>query len=110
MALPEKTPEQRAEALETAMAARRERREWKARLKSGEVSLRALFGHIDDNPDATIARLRAVSALASLPGVGQTKAARLLDQAGIARGRRLRGIGKNQRKTLLALLGDRPAK
>ena len=40
--------------------------------------------------------------LESLPGVGKVKARRTMDEIGIADTRRIRGLGDQQRKALLA--------
>ena len=93
------TPEQRAAALEKAAAARRERAEVKEKLKAGGLTLEQLFTQGDGNE--TIAKLKVVAALESLPGVGKVKARRLMQELDISESRRLRGLGDNQRRKLL---------
>jgi hypothetical protein len=93
------TPEQRAAALEKAAAARRERAEVKEKLKAGGLTLEQLFAQGDGNE--TIAKLKVVAALESLPGVGKVKARRLMQELDISESRRLRGLGDNQRRKLL---------
>lgn len=93
------TPEQRAAALEKAAAARRERAEVKEKLKAGGLTLAQLFAQGDGNE--TIAKLKVVAALESLPGVGKVKARRLMQELDISESRRLRGLGENQRRKLL---------
>ncbi len=99
---PELTPEQRHAALEKAAAARSQRAEVKERLKAGVLSLEQLFKEGDE--DDTLAKLKVVSVLESMPGVGKVRARRLMEELDISESRRLRGLGDNQRKKLLAAL------
>jgi S13-like protein len=96
---PALSPEQRQAALEKAAVARRERAEVKERLKTGSLTLKELFdsGDLDD----TLGKLRVVSMLESLPGVGKVKARRVMEELEISESRRLRGLGGNQRRRLL---------
>jgi hypothetical protein len=96
---PELTPEQRQAALEKAAAARKQRAEVKERLKAGALSLEQLFKEGDE--DETLAKLKVVSVLESMPGVGKVRARRLMEELDISESRRLRGLGDNQRKKLL---------
>ncbi|MGH9119259.1 MAG: integration host factor, actinobacterial type [Acidimicrobiales bacterium] len=101
MALPPSlTPEQRQAALAKAAAARRARAELKEKLKMGSVSLDELLGRADD--DDIVGKMKVVAALEALPGVGKVKARRIMDDIGISETRRLRGLGDQQRKSLLA--------
>jgi hypothetical protein len=93
------TPEQRQAALEKAAAARRQRAEVKEKLKMGSLTLRELFEQGDR--DEVLAKLKVVSVLESLPGVGKVRARRLMQELDISESRRLRGLGRNQRKDLL---------
>jgi len=97
---PALTPEQRHAALQKAAAARRQRAEVKEKLKAGGLTLEQLFVQGDGNE--TIAKLKVVSVLESLPGVGKVKARRLMQELDISESRRLRGLGDNQRRKLLA--------
>jgi S13-like protein len=96
---PSLSPEQRQAALEKATAARRQRAEVKERLKAGALSLEQLFKEGDE--DETLAKLKVVSVLESMPGVGKVGARRLMEELDISESRRLRGLGENQRKKLL---------
>jgi len=96
---PALSPEQRRAALEKAAEARRQRAAVKERLKSGGLTLEQLF-HAGDG-DETIAKLKVVSVLESLPGVGKVKARRVMQELDISESRRLRGLGDNQRRRLL---------
>ena len=88
MALPDLTPEQRAQALEKATQARRRRAEMKNALKARSMNL-----------------LKVVSLLESLPRVGTNTAAVLMDEYKIAQSRRVRGLGPVQRKALVERFG-----
>jgi hypothetical protein len=98
---PTLTPEQRQAALEKAAAARRQRAEVKAKLKVGSLTLRELFEQ--GEKDETLAKLKVVSILESLRGVGKVRARRLMQDLDISESRRLRGLGRNQRDALLKL-------
>jgi hypothetical protein len=97
---PELTADQRAAALEKAAEARRVRAELKERLKMGSVSLDEVFTQADS--DDVVGKLKVLSLLESLPGVGKVKARRTMDEIGISDTRRVRGLGEQQRKALLA--------
>ena len=98
---PSLSPEQRAAALEKAKEARAARAEVKARLKMGSLSLSDAL----DSDDTNIGKLKVVSLLESLPGVGKVKARKVMDEIGIADNRRVQGLGAQQRQALLASLG-----
>ena len=98
---PSLTPEQRRAALEKAAAARRQRAEIKEKLKVGSMSLGELFEQGDR--DEVIGKLKVVSMLESLKGVGKVRARRLMQELEISESRRLRGLGRNQRQALLKL-------
>lgn len=100
MALPPSlTPEQRQAALAKATEARRERAELKEKLKQGSIRLNELFAQADD--DNIAGKMKVVSVLESLPGVGKVKARRTMEEVGISDTRRLRGLGAQQREKLL---------
>lgn len=97
---PTLTPEQRQAALAKAAIARRVRAEVKEKLKMGSLSLPELFeqGAQDD----ILAKLKVVSVLESMPGVGKVRARRIMADLEISESRRLRGLGNKQRSALLA--------
>lgn len=97
---PQLSPEQRRQALEKAAAARRERAELKEKLKMGGMTLSELF-HLAETSDV-VAKMKTVSVLESLPGVGKVKARKLLERFEISSSRRIRGLGGKQREALLA--------
>ena len=96
---PQLSPDQRQAALEKAAAARRQRAELKEKLKMGSLSLKELLDEADG--DDIVGKMKVVSVLESLPGVGKVRARRLMDDVGISETRRLRGLGAQQRKELL---------
>jgi len=97
------SPEARAKALEKAGMARRQRAELKERLKMGSITLPELF---EQAADETIAKMKVLAVLESLPGLGKVKARRTMEEIGIAETRRVQGLGANQRKALLDRLGS----
>ena len=98
---PQLTPEQRTAALAKAAEARAARADIKARLKNGNFSLREALASDDNN----VGKLKVVSLLESLPGVGKVKARKVMDDIGIADNRRVKGLGSQQRQQLLDTLG-----
>jgi hypothetical protein len=98
--LPTLTAEQRAINLQKAAAARRARADLKAEIRAGTVSLPQLLREADS--DDTIGRLKVSEALRCLPRHGKVRVDSVLAQVGISDTRRLRGLGAQQRATLLA--------
>jgi DNA uptake protein ComE-like DNA-binding protein len=98
---PQLTPEQRSAALAKAAQARAARAEIKARLKMGSMSLADALASTDVN----VGKLKVVSLLESLPGVGKVKARRIMEDIAIADNRRVQGLGAQQKSKLLELLG-----
>ena len=94
MPLPPLTPEQRADALRKAAAARRERAEVKNRLKHSGASLTAVLA--DGQANDVIGKMRVSALLESMPGVGRVRARQIMERLGIAGTRRVRGLGTNQ--------------
>ena len=99
---PQLTPEQRTAALAKAAEARAARAEIKARRKMGSLTLAEALASADNN----VGKLKVVSLLESLPGVGKVKARRVMDEIGIADNRRVQGLGTQQRAALLQQLGS----
>jgi hypothetical protein len=96
---PALTPEQRQAALEKAAKVRRERAVVKEKLKLGSMSLAELLEKAEK--DETVGKMKVVSVLESLPGLGKVKARRLMETVGISESRRLQGLGAKQRAELL---------
>jgi transposase len=99
------TPQERADALHTAAAARLARAAAKERLKSGELSIAELLSA--GETDEAIARMRVVELLEALPGIGRVRAAAIMDRFGIAASRRVRGLGIHQRRALVDFIDEK---
>jgi len=105
MALPTLTPEQRADALKKAAAARKKRAVVKAELKSGKRSLADLLQQAGN--DDTIGKMKVTTVLESLPGVGKVRAQKIMEELDISASRRVRGLGAKQREQLLDRFGKK---
>ncbi len=99
---PQLNPEQRAAALAKAAEARVARAELKNRLKIGSLTLPEALASA--NTDNVVGKLKVVTLLESLPGLGKIKARRIMEDIGIADSRRVRGLGAQQRIALLEQL------
>ena len=99
---PQLSPDQRQAALEKAAAARRVRAELKEKLKMGSTSLSELFDLADK--DEVVGKMKVLTVLESLPGLGKVKARRLLEECEISETRRIQGLGVNQRRKLFERL------
>lgn len=97
--LPEMTDEQRAAALARAGEARRVRAEIKHLLKTGSLTFSDVLERADE--DDLVAGTKITAVVAAMPGMGKVSTERLLSDIGIADGRTLRGLGKNQKEQLL---------
>jgi hypothetical protein len=98
---PALSDEQRRAALEKAAEARKVRAELKEKLKMGSLSLKELLALSE--ADEMVGKMKVLAVLESLPGVGKVKARRTMDDIGISDSRRLRGLGEQQRASLLKL-------
>jgi hypothetical protein len=99
------TPQERADALRKAAAARTTRATAKERLKSGQLTIAQLIS--SGESDDAIARMRVAELLEALPGIGQVRAAAIMEQLGIAASRRVRGLGIHQRRALVDFIDDK---
>jgi hypothetical protein len=100
---PSLSPDERQAALEKAAAARRLRAELKEKLKMGSLTLKELLNQ--SASDEIVAKMKIVSVLESLPGLGKVKARKLMEEIGISETRRIQGLGDQQRKKLFEKLG-----
>lgn len=100
---PQLTPEARVAALEKATRARRTRAEAKQKLKMGSLNMRELLAEIEGEGEEAraLASLKVLSAIESMPGLGKVRARRLVEELKISPERRLQGLGRNQRESLL---------
>jgi hypothetical protein len=99
---PALSADQRQAALEKAAMARRLRAELKEKLKMGSISLSDLLRQADS--DEVVGKMKVLSVLESLPGLGKVKARRLMEEVGISETRRLHGLGDQQRRKLFEKL------
>ena len=98
MALPALSPEQRQEALQKAREARTARSALLAEVKAGTLTLAGVLARDDDLARKT----KVAQVLRALPGVGNARAAAIMERAGIPAQRRAGGLGARQREQLLA--------
>ena len=96
---PQLTPAERASALAEAKAARQERSEVKARIKSGELTIADVISLAQNNE--VIAKMRVLEMVESKSGVGKIRGKALLEKLGISSTRRIQGLGRYQRAALL---------
>jgi hypothetical protein len=99
---PQLSPDQRQAALEKAAAARRLRAELKEKLKRGSTTLQERFDLAAT--DEIVGKMKVLTVLESLPGLGKVKARRLLEECEISETRRIQGLGVNQRRKLFERL------
>lgn len=102
MALPKLTLDEKRKALMKAQDMRSQRAKLREKLKSGELTLRAVLANSDDE---VIARMRVSYLLQSLPQVGKVTSDRIMNEIGIHENRRVQGLGKRQIEELLKRLG-----
>ena len=100
---PSLSADQRQAALEKAAAVRKQRAELKDRLKMGSVSLNELLNQ--GQSDEVVGKMKVLAVLQSLPGLGQVKARRVMEEVGISATRRVQCLGEQQRRKLLEKLG-----
>ena len=100
MPLPTLSPEQRAAALEKAAEIRKARAELKEQLKAGKTTLTKVLDQADS--DEVVGKIKVSAVLQSMPSIGKVRAKQIMEKLKIAESRRLRGLGEQQRKALLA--------
>lgn len=103
MALKDLSPQERAAARSKALEARSARADLKERFRQETVGLREVFTAADQDP--AIARMRTVDLLETLHGVGEVRAAAIMQACEISPSRRLGGLGRRQREALIAYIG-----
>ncbi len=99
---PERSIDQRQEALALANEVRFKRAALKTRLKRGELSIVSLI----QNPPQYLATARIVELLRALPGYGPVKAGRLLDHCQVSARKTITGLNERQRAALLGALEE----
>ena len=93
------TESDRTTARLKATAARVERAELKAKVKSGAMTVAEVIEAAGSME--SVGRLRVSELLESLPGIGPVRAAAIMETVRIAPSRRLRGLGIHQRRALI---------
>lgn len=100
MALRPLTDDERAAAREKATRARAERAEIKKGLRERRTTIAEVLERADE--DEALSRLKVSDLIEAHPGIGRVRSAAIMDEIGIARTRRLRGLGVHQRRALVA--------
>lgn len=102
MALRPLTDDERAAARDKATRARTARADVKKGLRERRMSVAEILDRADQ--DEAVSRLKVSDLLEAAPGIGKVRSAAIMDEIGIARTRRLRGLGVHQRKALVEYL------
>lgn len=97
------TKEQRQENLAKGMQIRHRRAEYREQLKKGALPLEKFFELVDEG-DQAAAGMRVKQMITALPGYAETRADALMKKLHIASGRKVKGLGKNQRANLPSTL------
>ena len=90
----------RVAASRAAVAARRARAAVKAAVAEGSRNPLDVLRTAFERPDGVEGRLRVTEFLTSIPAIGQTKTARIMEELEISSSKRLGGLGRLQRKRL----------
>lgn len=101
MAIPQLSPEQLQAARAAATEARRARAALKDQVKEGGLTLSEALDKAYD--DDILSRVKVVDLLRSLPRVGVTRSAEIMENLNIAANRRIRGLGRHQMERLREL-------
>ncbi|WP_047691690.1 integration host factor, actinobacterial type [Kocuria sp. ZOR0020] len=102
MALRMLTDDERAAARQKATAARAVRAEAKAALKDRKITAANILERAQT--EEALSRLKVSDLLESAPGIGKVRSAAIMEEIGIAKTRRVRGLGVHQRKALIEYL------
>jgi hypothetical protein len=101
MPLPQLTDEQRKAALKKASEARSARAKLLQSVKSGELTFKAVLGKVGD---PVVDKLKVSALIKSLPGYGNAKATKVMEELGISDTRRVGGLGNRQKQALIERL------
>jgi S13-like H2TH domain len=99
---PERTHQQRMEALRRANDVRSERARLKEQLRTGEVAI----GEVLLNPPVCVHTAKVLDLVLAVPKFGRVKANRLLERCRVSSSKTVNGLTPRQRKELLDMLGD----
>jgi hypothetical protein len=100
--VPERSADQRRDALALANRIRAQRAILKADLKRGGVSIFTVLG----DPPAYLATAKIAKLLAALPGYGPRKVERLLESCQVSPRKTVAGLSERQRDELLKALAQ----
>ncbi|WP_448004797.1 guanylate kinase [Agromyces bauzanensis] len=96
----------RVAASRAAVAARRARAAVKAAVAVGSRSPLDVLREAYEAPEGVEGRLRVTEFLTSIPAIGATKTARIMDDLEISTSKRLGGLGRLQRRRLREFVAD----
>ena len=96
----------RVAASRAAVAARRARATVKSAIAAGSRSPLDVLREAFEGPEGVEGRLRVTEFLTSIPAIGQTKSARIMEDLEISPSKRLGGLGRLQRRRLREFLAD----
>jgi hypothetical protein len=99
---PERSHQQRMEALRRANDIRSERARLKERLRSGEVDIQEVL--VDPPPCVHTAKV--LDLVLAVPKYGRVKANKVLERCRVSSSKTVNGLTPRQRKELLDMLGD----
>lgn len=97
---PERSLDQRMEALRRANDIRSRRAQLKRDLKGGRISI----GHVISDPPEFVLTAKVFDMLMAVPKYGKVKATRFLNTCRISQGKTIGGLSDRQRSELLELL------
>jgi len=96
---PEMSDEDRRRALELSKESRQVRAKYKGLINSGELSIIDFLSMAESN--SILGKMRVKDLLESVPGYGKVRAENLMKKSEISPTRRVQGLGKNQRSSLI---------
>jgi len=98
---PERSQQQRMDALRRANDIRSERARIKERLRRGELGISEVLG----DPPVCVHTAKVLDLLLAVPKFGRVKANRLLERCRVSPAKTVNGLTPRQRKELLDMLG-----
>lgn len=91
------TPNGREEALALAQQLRAARESVTERIRSGDIDVREVLG----SEDPLVGRVKVVSVVENVPGLGKVKARRILDEVGVSAALKIHQLDGATRRALL---------
>jgi hypothetical protein len=99
---PERSQQQRMDALRRANDIRSERARLKDGLRNGDVSITAVLS----DPPACVATAKVLDLVLAVPKYGRVKANKLLERCRVSSSKTVNGLTPRQRKELLDMLSS----